>query len=458
MYESYFGLERAPFTLSPDPRFLYAAPRTREAFAGVLHGVMDRRGFVVLTGESGTGKSTLLRAVLGEIPAGRLASSLIFNPLVKADEFLELAMLDFGLTDIPQSKAQRLARLQEFLLQNHREGRINVLFVDEAHTLTPELLEEVRLLTNFESSNTKLLQIVLSGHTELDEILDRHELRQLKQRIAIRVGLRPLQSPNEVGLYMLHRWRKAGAKGDLAFLPGAISAIAHYSQGIPRTINSLCDNGLLLAFGAGRKAVDRSMVIDIARDLRLQAVPSVPALGAAPNGPAIGSRGVALPAALLPGGAGGNASGGAVAVPAPQVTLPFQRTVVNGGQIAYQVPGQAPMQPVLMGPASQAVVLPLRANELPLSPLPSSATFLPVDEDLFAPGDGSTPASTTASKTGATSNDVTPANQEDETGEDTTPVLSYGSSHGSGGDDGGGSGSSRIGQWAARFRKATTKS
>jgi len=449
MYESYFGLERAPFTLSPDPRFLYAAPRTREAFAGVLHGVMDRRGFVVLTGESGTGKSTLLRAVLGEIPAGRLASSLIFNPLVKADEFMELAMLDFGLTDIPQSKAQRLARLQEFLLQNHREGRINVLFVDEAHTLTPELLEEVRLLTNFESSDTKLLQIVLSGHTELDEILDRHELRQLKQRIAIRVGLRPLQSPNEVGLYMLHRWRKAGAKGDLAFLPGAISAIAHYSQGIPRTINSLCDNGLLLAFGAGRKAVDRSMVIDIARDLRLQPVPTVPALGAAPQASAIGSRGVALPPPAA----------------APQVTLPFQRTVMNGGAVAYQVPGQVAVQPVLMAPASQPVILPLRANELPLSPLPSSATFLPVDEELFAPGEGSAPvsgggggAAPAAGSHASGSNDVVSSQREDESADDTTPVLSYGSNHGSGGDEGGASGGSRIGQWAARFRKATTKS
>lgn len=269
MYESYFGLEKAPFSLSPDPRFLYAAPRTREAFAGVLHGVLDRRGFVVLTGESGTGKSTLLRAVLTEISPDRLASSLIFNPVVKPEEFLELAMLDFGLSNIPDSKPRRLAYFNDFLIENHNKGRINVLFVDEAHTLTPALLEEIRLLTNFESSDTKLLQIVLSGHTELDEMLERFELRQLKQRIAIRANLRPLQSVNEVGSYILHRWRKAGAKGDLPFHPGAIAAIAHFSLGIPRTINSLCDSCLMLAYGTNKRFIDRGMVIEIAFEMRL---------------------------------------------------------------------------------------------------------------------------------------------------------------------------------------------
>lgn len=269
MYESFFGLEKSPFSLSPDPRFLYAAPRLGEAFAGLLHGVVNRRGFVVLTGESGTGKSTLLRALLSEIGTRKVATSLIFNPLVKPEEFLELAMLDFGLADLPASKPQRLARFNQFLMDNYNEGITSVLFIDEAHTLTPALLEEVRLLANFETSDAKLLQIVLAGHTELDELLERHELRQLKQRIAVRVSLQPLR-PQDVGPYMRYRWRKAGSKKEMAFTKEAIAAVAYFSQGIPRSINALADNALLQIFGAGKSVVDAQVIAETAKDLRLQ--------------------------------------------------------------------------------------------------------------------------------------------------------------------------------------------
>ena len=269
MYESFFGLEKAPFTLSPDPRFLYSGERARDAFAGLLHGILNQRGFVVMTGESGTGKSTLIRAVLNEIPRERIASSLIFNPVVKPEEFLELALLDFGLNPVPATKPQRLAMLNDFLLQNHREGKISALFVDEAHTLTPELLEEIRLLTNFETAETKLLQIVLAGHTELDEMLDRHDLRQLKQRIAVRINLFPLPSAVEVGRYMQCRWQRAGASQDLPFEDAAITAVARYSGGIPRTINSLCDNTLMVAFASGSTSIPASIVEEIAMELRL---------------------------------------------------------------------------------------------------------------------------------------------------------------------------------------------
>jgi general secretion pathway protein A len=304
MYESFFGLEKSPFSLSPDPRFLYAAPRLGEAFAGLLHGIVNRRGFVVLTGESGTGKSTLIRALLSEIGTRKVATSLIFNPMVKAEEFLELAMLDFGLADLPSSKPQRLARLNQFLIDNHNEGVTSVLFVDEAHTLTPALLEEVRLLANFETSDSKLLQIVLAGHTELDETLERHELRQLKQRIAVRVSLQPLRL-QDVGPYMRYRWRKAGSKKEMAFTKEAISAIAYFSQGIPRSINALADNALLQIFGAGKSVVDAQVVAETARDLRMQGPPERPAaaiadeslfaLPIAGNGGALGTRDSSLP-------------------------------------------------------------------------------------------------------------------------------------------------------------------
>ncbi len=408
MYETYFGLEKAPFSLSPDPRFLYAAPRTREAFAGVLHGVLDRRGFVVLTGESGTGKSTLLRAVLTEISPERLASSLIFNPVVKPEEFLELAMLDFGLTNIPESKPRRLAYFNDFLIENHNKGRINVLFVDEAHTLTPALLEEIRLLTNFESSDTKLLQIVLSGHTELDDMLERFELRQLKQRIAIRATLRPLQSVNEVGSYILHRWRKAGAQGNLPFHPGAIAAIAHFSQGIPRTINSLCDSCLMLAYGSNKRFIDRGMVIEIALEMRL--------------------------------------------VPQPQQQQPQQPVAALNGSPAY--PMHPPRQLSAPAPAAAAPPPPSHQPVIDASGVPQSQKPAPLilDEELFAddpsgsahpvpvekvvslPAQSKPELPVAAAAKSSTSAD--PLKESDEPTETT-----------------GGGG---IGQWASRFRKTAS--
>lgn len=402
MYETYFGLEKAPFSLSPDPRFLYAAPRTREAFAGVLHGVLDRRGFVVLTGESGTGKSTLLRAVLTEISPERLASSLIFNPVVKPEEFLELAMLDFGLSNIPESKPRRLAYFNDFLIENHNKGRINVLFVDEAHTLTPALLEEIRLLTNFESSDTKLLQIVLSGHTELDDMLERFELRQLKQRIAIRATLRPLQSVNEVGSYILHRWRKAGAQGNLPFHPGAIAAIAHFSQGIPRTINSLCDSCLMLAYGSNKRFIDRGMVIEIAVEMRLvpqqQQLPQpVAALNGSPAYPMHPPRQLSAPAPAPP-----------VAAPPPPSTSPQHQPVMID---ASGVPQSQKPAPVII----DEDLFP----DVPGHPVP-------VDKVVALPSSSQAPASSSGE----------PLKESDEPAETT----------GSGG----------IGQWASRFRKTAS--
>jgi general secretion pathway protein A len=202
------------------------------------------------------------------MPPERAHFSYVLNPTLSPHEFLEMVLMDFGFEDIPESKSQRLMRLHQFLLQGHREGRTQVLIIDEAHKLTPELLEEVRLLTNFETAEQKLLQIILAGQTELTGLLNREDLRQLKQRIAVRVGVEAL-AITEVNQYMSSRWSRAGANCDLPFTSGAIKLIAMYSRGIPRVINSICDNALMNAFGDEMRMIDENFILEVAGDLQL---------------------------------------------------------------------------------------------------------------------------------------------------------------------------------------------
>src|ERR1035438_3616388 len=192
MYNRYFGVQKAPFNLTPDPDFLYLTPQHQEALAGLTYAILARKGFVVLTGNAGTGKTTLLARILAHLPVSRIQSSVIVNPTLTPSEFLEATLMDFGFKDIPQSKAQRVAMLQSFLWRGHRQGKISALIVDEAHKLSMEVVEEIRLLGNFESANEKLLQIVLVGQSELDELLNRDALRQFKQRISLRLAIEPL--------------------------------------------------------------------------------------------------------------------------------------------------------------------------------------------------------------------------------------------------------------------------
>jgi general secretion pathway protein A len=267
MYKQFFGLRRDAFDLTPDPEFLYLTPRHREALAGFAYAILARKGFVVLTGDAGTGKTTLLTRVMQHLPVTRVQSSVIVNPTLTASEFLEAVLLDFGFTEIPASKARRVAELQNFLCRAEREGRIAALIIDEAHKLSQEVLEEIRLLGNYESANQKYLQVALLGQSELDDLLDREQLRQLKQRIALRLTIAAL-SQQEVPQYIRHRWTKAGG-AEPPFSADSLAGICQASEGVPRVINVICDNALIQAYADSSATVEARHVLAACRDLRL---------------------------------------------------------------------------------------------------------------------------------------------------------------------------------------------
>ena len=269
MYESHFGLQRNPFTMTPDPSFLFHTPAHREALASLLYGVLEEKGFIVVTGDAGTGKTTLLSRMLRMIPSSKATFSLLLNPTLSADEFLEAALIDFGIDDIPASKIQRLLKLQQFLLAARHAGRVCVLVADEAHKLSGEVLEEIRLLTNLENADRKLLQIILAGQTELRAVLNAQELRQVKQRIAVQCELRPL-SEDEVAQYIYFRWARAGANGEPPFDEAAMRMIAGASRGIPRVVNAICDGALTLIYATGEPRVTVAHAFEVARDLDLR--------------------------------------------------------------------------------------------------------------------------------------------------------------------------------------------
>jgi general secretion pathway protein A len=266
MYLQHFGLQNYPFSLSPDPRFLYLTAAHREALAGLLFAVTYRKGFLVLTGDAGTGKTTLLRTVLARTPPATTTFSFVVHTTLTAAEFLESTLLDFGITDIPDSRAQRLRVFRDFLLRSAEEGKAPVLVVDEAQKLSPDLLEEIRLLTNMETAEQKLLQVILAGQDDLLPVLAREGMRQLSQRIAVRVQVRPL-SDKDVVQYMRTRWSRAGGADALPFDADAVLAIARYSNGVPRLINAVADAALVKACSTNRWAIQSGDIQAVAQRL-----------------------------------------------------------------------------------------------------------------------------------------------------------------------------------------------
>jgi general secretion pathway protein A len=261
MYEEFFHLSKAPFSMTPDPEFLFLAPTHREALAGLMFTVLGRRGTAVLTGEVGTGKTTLLRKLIQSIPDEKAQFCSVFNTNVPPAEFFQLILIGFGLPVAGQSKAQLLLQFWEFLMGCDEEGRTPVLLVDEAHNLSAELLEEVRLLMNFETAERKLLQVVLAGQNELRDLLRREDLRQLRQRVSVRLDIVPLK-PAEVELYMRHRWHQGGGNGNFPFSSDAVDLVARASHGIPRVTNAICDIALLRAFTSETAAIGPQTVYE----------------------------------------------------------------------------------------------------------------------------------------------------------------------------------------------------
>ena len=271
MYKSFYNLKRNPFELTPDPFFLFPTPRHNEALATLYHGVRGHKGFVVLTGEVGTGKTLLLRCLLHILRRSHdVAYSYIFNSRLSPVEFLQYIASDFGLPASGRNKSEILLDLSNYVIARGSRRLTTVLIVDEAHHLSADILEEVRLLTNLETTQEKLLQVLLVGQPELNDKLDSAALRQLKQRIAHRSQLEPLDL-NETGGYIERRLRLAGlsSNGCLVFLPDTIAAVYRHSRGIPRLINTICENALITAYARKERTVTPEIIEDIAADLRL---------------------------------------------------------------------------------------------------------------------------------------------------------------------------------------------
>lgn len=271
MYKAFFNLTRNPFELTPDPTFLFSTKRHNEALAALYYGVRRHKGFVVVTGEVGTGKTLVLRCLLRLLKqSSDVAYAYIFNSLLSPTEFLQYIVADLGLPASGKNKSELLFELSQFLIARGAKKLTTVLIVDEAHHLPAEVLEEVRLLTNLETSEDKLLQIVLVGQPELDDKLDSPGLRQLKQRIALRARLDPL-SERETKGYIERRMHVAGrdSRAGALFPEHTMAAVHRHSRGFPRLINTICENSLIAAYAKQQQEVTPEIVEEVAKELRL---------------------------------------------------------------------------------------------------------------------------------------------------------------------------------------------
>jgi general secretion pathway protein A len=268
MYKEFFGLRANPFNVNPDPRYLFLTRHTEEALACLTYGIQSRKGFVLLTGEVGTGKTTLINKLMEWLRVQQVATAFVFNPRMDVLQLLEYMMGDFGIPCEIKSKSQMLQRLYSWLLDRYRAGETAVLVIDEAQNLTDEVLEEIRMLTNLETFTEKLLQIVLVGQPELEQRLKQPQLRQLRQRLTLRAKTHAFNL-GETESYIVQRLRIAGSNGETIFEPEAATAIFRYSTGIPRVINLLCEHCLVSAFVDQKKSVTAEIVDSVARDFDL---------------------------------------------------------------------------------------------------------------------------------------------------------------------------------------------
>lgn len=259
MYTKYFGFNEKPFTLTPNPRFIFLSKNHKEAFAHLLYGINNHYGFIELIGEVGTGKTTVLRTLLAQLQEENYRTALIFNPCLSGSELLRTINHEFGLEAKSDYTNELLAELNRFLLSETSNGRTVVLVIDEAQNLKPEVLEQIRLISNLETDNDKLIQIILAGQPELEALLERPDLRQLNQRIAVRYRLRSM-SMNETREYIKHRMEVAGDTGGVSFTRYAIKWIHLYTRGVPRMINILCDRSLLIGYGDERRRITSGIV------------------------------------------------------------------------------------------------------------------------------------------------------------------------------------------------------
>ena len=268
MYKEFYGLRANPFNVNPDPRYLFLTRHTEEALACLTYGIQSRKGFVLLTGEVGTGKTTLINKLLEWLRLQQVATAFIFNSRLNVPQFLDYMMADFGIPCDSKLKSQILLRLYNWLLDRYRAGETAVLIVDEAQNLSDEVLEEIRMLTNLETFTEKLLQIVLVGQPELEQKLKQPQLRQLRQRLTLRAKTHAL-TLDETKAYVQQRLRIAGSNGQQIFEPEAVAAIHRYATGIPRVINLLCEHCLVSSFVDQQKVIGPAAVEGVARDFDL---------------------------------------------------------------------------------------------------------------------------------------------------------------------------------------------
>lgn len=267
MYKEFYGLKEYPFALTPDPRFIYFTPSHTEAMASLHYGIESGKGLIVVTGEVGTGKTTILRWMMQRLDRAVLVAY-IFNPRLTVPEFYQHLATLLEIKDW-ENKSDLMIGLGKTLENRHSRGLRTVLIVDEAHRLSPNVLEEIRLLSNFESDSAKQLQIVLAGQPELRDLLNDPDLRQLKQRIALRCQIKPLPNIEETNNYIRTRLLAAGAESTEVFSPGAVDYIFRCSEGIPRQINNLCDNSLLVGYAQEAQIITRSIIEEVAETFDL---------------------------------------------------------------------------------------------------------------------------------------------------------------------------------------------